>query len=235
MITGAASGIGQAAAHLFAQAGARVVASDINGTALDHAAGHDMEQIVADMGDKASIDALCARALVSGPIDIWCNVAGVGGPRPALEVDEAEMRRIFSVNLDGVYWASLAAGRAMAGRGGAIVNISSNAADEPMAGLSLYAASKAGVNMLTRSLAKEFGPLGIRVNAVAPSFIRTGMTTSGDAEGDAAILARHAARSPLGRVGEPEDVANAMLFLASDAASFVTGQVWRVNGGVTML
>lgn len=114
-----------------------------------------------------------------------------------------------------------------------IANISWNAADEPIAGLSLYAMSKAVVNMLTRTLAKELGPHGIRVNAVAPGFTVTPMTLAEKPDTEA-LIARNAARSPLGLVGTPEDIAAAILYLVSDDSRFVTGQILRVNGGVTV-
>ena len=118
-------------------------------------------------------------------------------------------------------------------RSGAIVYVSSNAADEPIAGLSLYAMSKAGVNMITRTLAKEWGSHHIRVNAVAPGFTLTGMTAPDGADAGS-LIALNAARSPLGRVGAPEDIAFAILYLASDASRFITGQIVRVNGGTSM-
>lgn len=111
--------------------------------------------------------------------------------------------------------------------------MSSNAEDEPIGGLALHAMSKAAVNMLTRTLATELGPSGIRVNAVAPGFTVTAMTVKDDASADA-LIARNRARSPLGMVGTPEDIAEAILYLVSDASRFVTGQILRVNGGVTM-
>lgn len=238
VVTGAASGIGRATAILLARAGARVVLADIDPDGLAataQAAGPRSVTLRADCADPAAIETLADTAEAEGPIRVWCNVAGVVARAPVTEVDPAAYRRVMDINLGGTFWGSAAAGRRMVPhRAGAIVNVSSNAADEPIEGLSLYAMSKAGVNAMTRTLAKELGPHGIRVNAVAPGFTLTAMTAP--AGGDtAATIARNAARSPLGRVGAPQDIAFAILYLASDVSRFVTGQVLRINGGTSMI
>ncbi|ODP38459.1 SDR family NAD(P)-dependent oxidoreductase [Sphingomonas turrisvirgatae] len=240
VITGAASGIGRGTAIRLAREGARVVLADIaelglaETAALVREAGGEAHCRVADCADPPQIDALADFAAGLAPLEIWCNIAGVAAACPAVDIRPALYDRILDLNLGGTFWACTAAARQMIPQGrGVIVNISSNAADEPIAGLSLYAMSKAAVNMLTRTLAKELGPHGIRVNAIAPGFTVTTMTVAESLDADA-LIARNAARSPLGMVGSPEDIAAAIVYLASDDSRFVTGQILRVNGGVTM-
>jgi 3-oxoacyl-[acyl-carrier protein] reductase len=172
-----------------------------------------------------------------------CNIAGIITEAPVLELSEDEFDRMTAVNLKGVLFGCQAAGRAMAGAGrGAIVNMSSAVVDRPAAGFGAYATTKAGVAQLTKTLAVELGPRGVRVNAIAPGVIVTAMTerhyTRGDGTideaGRAARLAALRAASPLDAVGAPEDIAYAVRYLLSDAARFVTGQVFRVNGGAMM-
>ena len=241
VVTGAGSGIGRATALLFAEVGARVLATDVNAEAL----AATVERM-GDRGTGLALDLTQANAAVTlaqvaaaeaGSLDIWVNVAGIGLHSSITDMTPDAYERIRSINLDAVYWACAEAARRMSTQGsGVIVNVSSNAADQPMAGLSAYALTKAAVNMLTRSLAVELGPHGVRVNAVAPGFTVTPMTASDalDEELRAALIARNAARSPLGRVGEADDIAQAILYLASNAGQFVTGQILRVNGGVSM-
>ena len=240
VVTAAASGIGRAASLMFARAGAVLLLGDIDGEGLSatagmiSAGGGTALAVLTDCSDPAAIEALADAAGRRGPLGAWCNVAGIVAKLPAVDVYPELYGRVMDTNMGGYYWGCIAAARRMIpSEGGAIVNVSSNAADEPIAALSLYAMAKAGVNMMTRSLAKEWGPQGIRVNAVAPGFTITPMTVSDGAEAREAI-ARNAARSPLNRVGAPDDIAFAMLYLASEASRFVTGQVLRVNGGSHM-
>jgi 3-oxoacyl-[acyl-carrier protein] reductase len=237
VVTGAASGIGLETARFYAAAGATVVMADLNAAALETAAaeisGH---AFAADLTDPDAIQRLADFGQGIAPIDIWANVAGVGALFAITDATPDDYYRIIRINQDSVYWGCAAAARAMSERGGTIINVSSNAADQPMAGLSAYAVAKAAVNMLTRSLAAELGPRNIRVNAVAPGFVLTPLTgtrrlTPEQLEN---TIARNAARSPIGAVGEPADIAHAMLYLASDASKYVTGQILRVNGGATM-
>lgn len=250
VITGAASGIGRDIAAIFAASGARVVLSDISPGALDEACeaiaarGGDAFGHRADVSRKEEVDALATAAVARfGAIDIWVNAAGVILNRPIEDVTEADLDRILSVNLHGVFWGCAAAGRAMKAQGrGVIVNISSGGGESAVPGLALYSMSKAGVNMLTRTVAKEFGPAGIRANCIAPGWIETPMVAYRftDEEGRIdeaareAVLSARAQASPLGITGLPRDISLAALYLASDAGRFVTGQILRPNGGVSM-
>lgn len=251
VITGAASGFGAEASRLFARAGARVVLADINeaGAAATAAqvreAGGEASVMCTDMACRDEVDALAEAAVKEfGALDIWLNIAGVSVWKPIFDTSPEDAERILSINTMGVYWGCAAAARAMQqqGRGGAIVNISSAGGTSPVAGLASYCMSKAAVNMLTKVCALEFGPFGVRVNAVAPGWVDTPMASSmykrADGTFDPAIreqvLKEQAAASPLNMLGKPEDIALGLLYLASDASRFVTGQVLTINGGVSM-
>ena len=250
VVTGAGSGLGREVARTLAQAGATPVLCDIDEAGLAETArlvgeaGQTAILFPADVSKRAQVESLADRAAaVNGRVAIWVNAAGIIVNRPILDAVEEEVDRMLSVNLNGVYWGCVAAGRVMRQAGaGSIVNFSSSGADSAVPGLSLYGITKAGVNMLTRSAAKEFGPYGIRVNAVAPGWVETPMGTHGFKDETGAIdpvkreegVRLRAQASPLGIVGTPRDIALAVLYLAADASRFVTGQVLRVNGGVSM-
>lgn len=250
VITGAASGIGRETGRVFALAGARVVLADVSEAGLAEAAteiaadGGVAETRPCDVSVRAEVDAL-AEAVVrqAGRLDVWVNCAGVAMAMPILEAQEADLDRALAVNLKGVYWGCAAAGRAMQPQGsGSIINVSSTGADSAAPGFSIYAATKSGVNTVTRSAAREFGRFGVRVNAVAPGWIDTPLANFRFRDPSGVIdpglreqgLIERAKASPLGLTGVPRDVALAMLYLASDASRFVTGQVLRPNGGASM-
>jgi 3-oxoacyl-[acyl-carrier protein] reductase len=251
VLTGAASGIGRQGAIMLAQAGAHVVLGDVDEkgmaeTAAEVAAtGGRCLSRRTDVGLRDTVDGLAAYALEqAGRLDIWVNCAGVIVTRKIVDATEAEMDRLIGINLKGTYWGCAAAGRIMMEqRRGSIINISSAGAEVPAPGLSIYAITKAGVSTLTRTLAHEMGSYGVRANAIAPGFIDTPMVarhfTAPDGTIDraqrAATLEARAKNSVLGITGEPRDIGYAMLYLASDASRFVTGQVLRPNGGVSML
>jgi 3-oxoacyl-[acyl-carrier protein] reductase len=250
VITGAASGIGRETANVLAQAGASVVLGDIQESGLAQtaqlveAAGGKALTCRTDVSRRAEIDALAAKTLQSlGRIDIWVNCAGVMVKTPLLEADEETLDRGIAINLKGVYWGCVAAGRAMKARGGSIINVSSGGGESAVTDMSIYCLTKAAVNMVTRSAAREFGPFGVRANAIAPGWIDTPMVTHGfrDANGEIdpvkrqEIVRLRQQVSPLGLTGEPRDVALVALYLASDASRFMTGQILRPNGGVAML
>jgi 3-oxoacyl-[acyl-carrier protein] reductase len=238
VVTGAASGIGRATATVLSDAGARLVLADLDEAGLERTATMVAESVVVptDVSRKADVEALVARAVTHfGQLDVMANIAGIINGGPITSVDEADLDRILAVNLKGVFFGCQAALRVMGEHGsGSIVNMASTAIDQPAAGLAAYSIAKAGVAMLTRVAAQEGGPLGVRVNAVAPGFVVTPMTQRDDLEQMESMVKAMRARSPLKAVGEPEDIANAVLYLASDASRFVTGEILRANGGVAM-
>jgi 3-oxoacyl-[acyl-carrier protein] reductase len=175
---------------------------------------------------------------------VWCNVAGVIRYAEVVDVTDEMLDLVIDVNIKGVFYGCAAAARVMKPQGGgSIINVASTGMDLATPGISCYALSKAAVAMLTRTLAAELGPDGVRVNTIAPGWVPSGMTSIYWTEPDGsenqdrkdAIFALRASAAPLRRVGTAEDQALAMLYLASDASSFVTGQVLRPNGGMTMV
>lgn len=250
IVTGAGSGLGRAAARRLAGAGALVVCTDVDAEAVAATArsiadeGHAARAAALDVTDREAVEGLVAStADEHGRLDVMVNVAGITALRTVLKVDDAELDRVLAVNFRGTLNCCRAAGRLMqrAGRG-AIVNTASSAVDRPSPGMFAYTTSKAAVVTLTTTLALELAPSGVRVNAVAPGFVDTPLTAYAytdpdgnvDEERRAGFLEAMRASSPLPRVGEPDDVAWAVLYLASAASSYVTGQVLRPNGGATM-
>lgn len=248
VITGAAGGIGRQAALTFTEAGADVVLADVGEAGLAETAdlvgalGGNATVVPTDVGDRAQVNALAVAAIKAhGRLDVWANVAGIIRNAMIVDATPEDVEAVTRVNLWGTYWGIAAAGRAMK-NGGSIINVSSAGGEMPAPTLSIYAMTKAGVSHLTRCAAMEFGANHIRVNAIAPGFTDTPMVQRNwtDASGtvdDAArtaLLEARAAQSPLGTTAEPEDQTWAMLYLASDASRFVTGQVLRPNGGVVM-
>ncbi|WP_282792303.1 SDR family NAD(P)-dependent oxidoreductase [Streptomyces sp. CC224B] len=243
LVTGAASGIGRASAVLLAEAGATVHCADQDAPGLQETAarieagGGTAHPHVLDVAREAQVERTVAdAATTTGRLDVLAAIAGIMHSSPVLETREDDLDRVLGVNFKGVLYACRAAARVMiaGGRGGSIVTMASGAVDTGGPGLLCYGVSKAAVVQLTKTLATEVGPYGIRVNAVAPGWIRTPMTARHGAAGRARAEDLMARRAPLGRVGVPEDVAHAVLYLASDAAAFTTGQILRPNGGVAM-
>jgi 3-oxoacyl-[acyl-carrier protein] reductase len=244
VITGAASGIGQETARIFEQAGARVVLADLGDCAEtcgrlrtpDKAMIHKL-----DISARDEVEALADRVVAEfGGLDIWFNAAGIGYQHALLETDSHRAQRVVDVNFMGCFWGVAAAARVMsAHRGGNIINISSSGGQHPAPGVSIYGMTKAAVISLTWSSAVELGPLGIRVNCIAPGWIDTPMASNmfrgetGEVLPDKkrAVIGEMIRRSPIGLTGLPGDIANAALYLASDASRFVTGQTLAVNGG----
>lgn len=248
VITGAAGGIGRQAAITFTQAGANVVIADVGIAGLEEtaalvaAAGGKATVVPTDVSDRDQVNALADAAIKThGRLDIWANVAGVIRYMNIVDATPEDVEFITKVNLWGTYWGVAAAGRAMT-NGGSIINVSSAGGDMPAPTLSIYAMTKAAVSHLTRCAAVELGANDIRVNAIAPGFTDTPMVqgrwTNADGSIDEAERESYtntrAAQSPLRTIATPEDQTWAMLYLASDASRFVTGQVIRPNGGVVM-
>lgn len=240
LVTGAARGLGRAVALALAGAGADIAlglrdrASDSGLVAEIEALGRralPLQLEVSDVGQaRAAVDAVVAHF---GRLDILVNNAGVAPGNDAVDVTEDDFDRTLAVNLKGTYFASQAAGRVMIGQGGGrIVNMGSQAGSVALPGESVYCMTKAAIDHLTKCLAVEWGPHGINVNCVAPTFIRTPGTESAlsDPEFEADVIERIAA---LHRIGEPMDVAGAVLYLCSPAASMVTGHTLLVDGGWT--
>lgn len=228
LVTGGGSGIGAATVELLRARRATVVAAD-----LRPAAGVE----ALDVTDEAAVDAMVAEIVDRhGRLDLAANVAGTSGTY-ANVADSAtsDWRATLAVNLDGVYFCLRAELRAMRAQGaGSVVNVASSAGRMGVPGLSAYSASKHAVIGLTKSAALEVARDGIRVNAVCPGGVRTPMLR-GFLGGDEALLEKMGRRAPMGRLGEPDEIAEAIVWLLSDAARFVTGSTLAPDGGVAAI
>ncbi|TQF00190.1 MAG: glucose 1-dehydrogenase [Spiribacter salinus] len=240
LVTGAGGGLGMAHTAALASAGARIIAADVDGeqlrsglasAGLDNYDIHPVEMDVSDCRGAATVVEQCAGE--HDGIDILVNNAGISLPAPLIDYEPSAFDRTMAVNLRGLFFLSQAFARSLRdlGRGGSIINIASiggMVVDGPTS--AAYDASKAAVIQLTRNLAVEFAPLGIRANAIAPGITRTEMTRRFTEDPDT-LHELTTKKIPLGRVGEPEDMGGAVVFLASDAASYVTGHTLNVDGG----
>ena len=236
LVTGGSRGIGRACAVAFARAGATVVLSYAgNEAAAAEAvalAGPNARSMKFDVADTAACAAAVDEVVKgAGRLDVLVNNAGVAIDGLAVRVKDDDWDRTLDTNLKGAFALCRAAARPMMKqRSGAIVNLTSVVGETGNVGQAAYAASKAGLIGLTKALARELSSRNIRVNAVSPGFIDTDMTAGLNAE----LKAKMTEGIPLGRLGSSDEVARAVLFLASDAASYVTGEVLKVNGGMYM-
>lgn len=244
LVTGAGRGIGAGIADRLSEAGAAVVAADVDGASAQNTARRINERggkaiaLGFDVSDQDACEKSVSKiAQQLGPIDVLVNNAGIFPFAGALNVTRELWARVIATNLSGAFFLSQSVAKNLvaAGKAGAIINIASVDAFRPTGGLVPYDSSKAGLVMMTRSLALELAPKKIRVNAVAPGAIQTpgaSAATSGLSSSDAEAASKaFLARIPLGRMGTPTDIANAVLFFASEASSYVTGAVLVVDGG----
>jgi 3-oxoacyl-[acyl-carrier protein] reductase len=250
LVTGAGRGLGRAISARLAEAGATVVCADIDGgTATETASiirrdGHRAAPVQLDVTRRADVEQLVDDVVADqGRLDVMVNNAAIIVDSLVLDTSEEELDRVMAVNFKGVFFGCQAAGRVMVRQGsGSIINLASGAIDIPTPSLICYAAAKAAVAQLSRTLAMELAPQRVRVNAIAPGWIDTPMNERHARRADgtldeaqqAAYREQRAKLSPMNLAGEPDDIAFAALYLASPAAKFVTGIVMRPNGGSTM-
>jgi 3-oxoacyl-[acyl-carrier protein] reductase len=250
VVTGAANGIGAGVAVALAAAGADVALADRDTEGLERTSdeivklNRKAETQLVDVTRRDEVEELGRRTEGRfGRLDVWVNVAGILRRSAIVSTSEADLDEVLSVNLKGTYWGCATAARIMmqAGRG-SIINIASAGGEMPAPDLSVYSLTKAAVIMLTRTLAVETGPSGVRANAISPGFTDTRMVRApfirDDGSFDEAkrdeVYALRAEQTALRMIGEPIDIALGVQYLASDASRFVTGQNLRVNGGVHM-
>ncbi|HEY1384139.1 MAG TPA: SDR family oxidoreductase [Dongiaceae bacterium] len=243
VITGAARGIGRACAERFLSDGAKVVIADLDGARLHDTAAaigtpDKVLAIVADVARKDQVVALIDAAVKRfGRIDIMVNNAGIAPVQDFLDISEADFDRVLSVNLKGAFMGTQAAGRQMIaqGQGGVIINMSSINSGLANPRVAAYAISKGGMNQVTGTAAVAFAPYGIRVVGVGPGTIATDMVMQGTFIDSEEMRRAILARTPLGRLGTPAEIASVVSFLASDDASYITGETIYPDGGRRVL
>ena len=238
VVTGAGTGLGEACAVALAEAGASVVASGRRKEPLDKvvseikARGGKALAISTDVTRRDEVDAMAAEAVKAfGKVDILVNNAGINLVKPFLQMTEAEWDSVIDTNLKGCFYCCQSMGKGMVERkSGSVINMVSVFGLAGFMNISPYIASKGAIVQLTKALAVEWGRFNVRVNAIAPSYIRTEMTKR-DIESDPKILAYNLGKIPMRRGGEPSEVGGVVVFLASEASSFITGETIAVDGG----
>ena len=242
VITGGGRGIGLEAAKALGSCGARIVLLDLDAAALDAAAqslrAAGVAQVATrqlDVTDPSAVEAAAAAVVAeAGKVDILVNSAGIARLNSALDTPDEEWRQVMDINVNGVYWASRAFGRHMVARKkGSIVNLGSMSGlivNRPQTAAS-YMVSKGAVHMMTKALAVEWAPMGVRVNALAPGYVATDMTLKMRDRPE--LFNVWMEMTPMARCGEPQEIASAILFLASPASSYVTGAILSIDGGYT--
>jgi NAD(P)-dependent dehydrogenase (short-subunit alcohol dehydrogenase family) len=234
IVTGGASGIGEASVRAFAREGAKVVIADFadHGQALADELGADKALFIKiDVTDSEAVQAMITQTVAQfGRLDVMFANAGIAADGPIDELEESAWQRTIDINLGGVYLCDkYAIQQFLKQGGGVIVNCGSSHSHVGKRGVTAYAAAKGGVKLLTQTLGIEYGAKGIRVNAVCPGYIDTPLLSHIPEDAKEKLVALH----PMGRLGRAEEVANAVLFLASDEASFVSGSSLMVDGGYT--
>jgi 3-oxoacyl-[acyl-carrier protein] reductase len=241
IVTGAGGGFGEGIARAYVEAGARVIVADIKADAAQrvaHELGAAASAFTVDVTNKVQVEALVRHCVDTfGPPDIVVNNAGTTHKnRPMLEVDEATFDRVFAVNVKSIYHMTQAVLPLLRQQGGGVIlNVGSTAGIRPRPGLTWYNASKGAVNLLSKSMAVELGPENVRVNAICPVMGATGLLEDFMGVPDTPEnRARFTGTIPLGRLSTAEDIATVAVFLASDAAAFLTGIEFPVDGGRTI-
>lgn len=226
VVTGGGSGIGLAVAQRLAKDGHRIATIDLKPS-------ESGLSFTADVTDRAQVDAALSGIRGQlGPVTVLVNAAGLDGFKRFTQIEFTDWQRVIDVNLNGVFHMTQAVLPDMIDAGwGRIVNISSSSTHSGVPYMSHYVAAKSAVNGLTKSLALEYGPAGITVNAVPPGFIDTPMLRSAEAHGHLGDIEKNIAATPVRRMGKPEDIAAACAFLVSEEAGYITGQILGVNGG----
>lgn len=243
VVTGAARGIGRASAERFLKEGAKVVIGDIDAATLDKTAAEigtpdRVLAVVTDVSKKSQVDALIAAAVKKfGRVDIMLNNAGIAPVQDFLDISEADYDKVLGVNLKGAFLGTQAAARQMIaqGGGGVIINMSSINSGLANPRVATYAISKGGMNQVTGTAAVAFAPYGIRVVGVGPGTIATDMVMDGTFIDSEAMRRAILSRTPLGRLGTAAEIASVVAFLASDDASYITGETIYPDGGRRVL
>ncbi|MFA5228732.1 MAG: SDR family NAD(P)-dependent oxidoreductase [Candidatus Paceibacterota bacterium] len=233
IVTGSSSGIGKAIAEKFVFEGAKVVFSDINEVDVSQF-GDKAIFVKCDVSKSSEVDALINACVDKfGKVDVMVNNAGIGSLGDILTTSDDVWHKTIEINLSGVFYGIRAAGKVMKEKGikGSIINMSSILGSVGFNGAISYCAAKGGINQLTKASGVELSKLGIRVNSIAPGFIKTNMTKG--VQEDESTKKFIESMTPLGYMGEPDDIANAAVYLASDDAKYVTGNILYVDGGWT--